>query len=765
MIQLNRRVMPDLSRMIEIRGHARGGQGMVTAFEMLAKIFSYRYDCEVQAFPFFGVERTGAPIQAYLRISPGQIRVRSYIYNPNLAIVFDEGLMENPALLEGLSADGTLIINSEKAPSAFKGKARHIVTVPATRISVERKLGSKSLPIVNAAMVGAALKVLGADIEEAAEIIAQEVPVKPEANLDAAITAFNSINEFLDELFCPQQTNGSASKSQKPDSAVPFWDKPMSINKTGNWRVVAPEYKNRQAPCTSNCPAGTDVRRFVDLAANGEFEQAHEVIYRHNPFPSICGRVCPHFCQQKCNRLYLDGNLNIGAIERFIGDYGKGNPPAAVPVTREEMIAVIGAGPAGLTAALRLRNLGYSVTVYEAMPKSGGMMRSGIPRFRLPEKVLDDEIGRIEEQGVEIITGKKVSIEELNDNFSAIITAVGSHVGTGLNLGSYDGVKDGIEFLRDLLILQNTGTLKQGETVAVIGGGNTAVDVARTALRFGALPNIYYRRTKQEMPAIAHEVEEAIKEGVKIRFLSAPVDLNKGSNGRLDMVIQLMEPGEPDESGRRRPVPIPGSEKVVTVDHIITAIGQRSDPYVFSNRSVKTRQGRVKFEEIQSGTPVFCAGDMAWGGTVVEAIGSGNDVAKEVDAFLRGKSWKREEPALPVTGYDEINTAYFMPAPGHATPVNIPTNLLNNFEEVAGGLSREMLMEEAQRCLHCGECFNCGNCLNFCPDAAIYVDEENRLRVNYDYCKGCGVCVRECPSSAIHYSDQDLLDNHNTKVN
>lgn len=745
--------MTDLSRMIEIRGHARGGQGMVTAFEMLAKIFSYRYDFEVQAFPFFGVERTGAPIQAYLRISPGPIRVRSYIYHPNMAIVFDEGLMENPALLDGLTADGTLIINSEKPPSAFKGKTRRVVTVPATRISVERKLGSKSLPIVNAAMVGAILRVLGTDVEEATEIIAQEVPVKPEANVDAAITAFSSINEFVDELFRPQQTNGSVAKSPKPESAVPFWDKPMSINKTGNWRVVAPKYETRQAPCSYNCPAGTDVRLFVDLAAKGKFDEALDVIYRHNPFPSICGRVCPHFCQQKCNRMYLDGNVNIGAIERFIGDYGKGAPTAVVPVTKEETIAVVGSGPAGLTAALQLRNLGYHVTVYEAMPKAGGMMRSGIPRFRLPEEVLDDEIRRIEEQGVEIITGKKVTIEELDGKYSAIITAVGSHLGMGLNLGSHDSVTDGIEFLRELLIHQKTGKLNRGETVAVIGGGNTAVDVARTALRFGAVPTIFYRRTKQEMPAIAHEVEEAMKEGVVLEFLSAPVDLKPGANGRLDMVIQKMELGEPDESGRRRPMPVQGSEKVVAVDHIITAIGQRSDPYVFSNRSVKARQGRVELEKPQTGTPVFCAGDMAWGGTVVEAIGSGNDVAKETDAFLRGKTWTKKESSLPVTGYDEINTAYFMPAPGHATPVNIPANLLNNFEEVAGGLSRETLMEEARRCLHCGECFNCGNCLNFCPDAAIYIDEENRLRVNYDYCKGCGVCVRECPSSAIHYSE------------
>ncbi|TVQ06064.1 MAG: 4Fe-4S dicluster domain-containing protein [Balneolaceae bacterium] len=745
--------MTVLRKMIEIRGHARGGQGMVTAFEMLAKIFSYRYNFEVQAFPFFGVERTGAPIQAYLRISSAPIQVRSYIYQPNMVIVFDEGLMENSALIDGLTTDGTLIINSDKSPQSFKGKASRIVTVPATRISVERKLGSISLPIVNAAMVGAVLRVLDADVHEAAEIIKLEVPIKPEANVEAAITAFNNINEFVDTLFRLQQSNGSAAKASKPDSPVPFWDKPMSVNKTGSWRVVAPKYETREAPCTYNCPAGTDVRRFVDLAAKGKFEEAHELIYEHNPFPAICGRVCPHFCQQSCNRIYLDGNVNIGAIERFIGDFKKGRKKSPVPISKNEKIAVVGSGPAGLTAALRLRNLGYPVTVYEAMPKAGGMMRSGIPRFRLPEDVLDDEIKQIEEQGVTIITGKKVTVAELEDHYSAIITAVGSHIGMGLNLGSQSGISDGIEFLRDVNINKKTGQLNRGDILAVIGGGNTAVDVARTALRFGAVPTIYYRRTKQEMPAIAHEVEEAIKEGVKLEFLSAPVAVEPGNHGMLKMIIQKMELGEPDESGRRRPVPVPGSEEFISVHKVIAAIGQSSDHSVFSGSPVKARQGLMEFDEPVYKTPVFCAGDMAWGGTVVEAIGSGNDVAKETHAFLNGKTWEKEESTLPITSYDEINTAWFMPAPSHATPMKIPANLLDNFDEVAGNLSRDTVMEEAKRCLHCGECFNCGNCLNFCPDAAIYIDEENRLRVNYDYCKGCGVCVRECPSSAIHYSD------------
>ncbi|MBP3191393.1 2-oxoacid:acceptor oxidoreductase family protein [Natronogracilivirga saccharolytica] len=760
----------DLKSSVDIRGHARGGQGMVTAFEILAKVCSYRYDLEVQAFPFFGVERTGAPIQAYLRVSPEPIQNRSYIYHPDLVVVFDEGLMDQQAITGGISENAVILINSDHPPEHFKIAGAHVCTVPATRISVANRLGSKSLPIVNAAMTGAVLKILGADIEQAEAIIAQEVPSKPDANVESARIAFGQVvmpGSFTIDDFARQlskkngdpaiETNGSATSlktdSQSPGPVVPHWNKPMSLNKTGSWRVIAPKYTSIIPPCSNDCPAGTDVRKFLAQASEGKFEDAYRTIYSHNPFPAICGRVCPHFCQQNCNRINLDGEVNIGAIERFIGDQNRSFSHKKLPVTQKEKIAVIGSGPAGLTAALRLRTQGYAVTVFEAMPKAGGMMRSGIPLFRLPDDVLDREIRMIEEQGVEIVLNRKVTVDELAPDYPVIITAVGSHVGTDMNLGDDAEVIDGIAFLREIKFSQNglPVSIRPSDETAIVGGGNTAIDVARTALRLGARPTIYYRRTRNEMPAIAHEVEEAIREGVAIEFLTAPTGLKKRTDGRLEMTYQRMKLGEPDQSGRRRPVPVEGSETTVVIDHIVKAIGQRFDGHAFAGRQVKPAQGRLLFDDDDPGTALFCAGDMAWGGTVAEAIGSGNDAADEVMAWLAGQNWKKQKNGTRIATPDDINFAYYLPTPGNPTPAERPENLFGDFREVARGLSKETAVAEAGRCLHCGDCFNCGNCLNYCPDAAIFIDEENRLRIDYDYCKGCGICIRECPCSAIDY--------------
>ncbi len=749
--------------MLEIRGHARGGQGMVTAFEILAKIFSRLGDFQVQAFPAFGVERTGAPIQAFLRVAKKEILNRSNIYHPHLIVVFDESLLEQVPVFDGLKEKGAMLLNTEKDISAYKEKCATIYTVPATQISLDLGLGSKSLPIVNAAMIGAIMRVFEADLNIANKIIKTNVPAKPEANAKSALIAseqirgLNERNQFLfqalhselieeEDILKLLSLNGN---EKKPQALIdPYWTVPMSKNKTGNWRLLTPSYETKAPPCNSNCPAGTDVRKFIRLASEKQFEQAYDVIYQHNPFPGICGRVCPHFCEQNCNRNALDEGLNIGAIERYLGDRMLKSEVKECKLKYVEKIAVIGSGPAGLTAALRLREKGYEVTVFEALPHAGGMMRAGIPKFRLPDDILNLEIERIEKKGVRIILNKKIKVTELSDDFSAVITAVGAHVGSAIHIEDDQFVTQGIDFLRQFKLHREYDNIEKGDKIAIIGGGNTAVDVARTVLRLGAEPTIYYRRTIHEMPAIAQEVEEALAEGVEIKFLTAPVSVNR--HGRKEKVLTLIEMklGEPDASGRRRPIPIKGSEKTIIVEKIISAIGQRFDPFAFDDQKIKPQQGRIEYE---SNTPIFCAGDMAWGGTVTEAIGSGNKVAEEVHAFLKGLHYDHKKTMPEVVLPENINFTYYLPSSRHEGKMHHPKDFYLDFAEVKKGLDTLDIVEETARCLHCGDCFSCGNCYNYCPDAAIHIDEQGRVRINYDYCKGCGICVQECPCSAMRF--------------
>jgi 2-oxoacid:acceptor oxidoreductase gamma subunit (pyruvate/2-ketoisovalerate family)/2-oxoacid:acceptor oxidoreductase delta subunit (pyruvate/2-ketoisovalerate family) len=734
---------------------------MVTAFEILAKIFSKLGDYQVQAFPAFGVERTGAPVQAFLRVAKKEIYNRSNIYQPHFVVVFDESLIDQVPVFDGLKPNGAVLLNTIKSAADYASVGKEIYTVPATQIAIQHGVGTKALPIVNAAMIGAMLRIFDADIAVAEQIIKSSVPSKPDANAATAHAAYDGVigeafpHAYLKKMLEEPHEEAVNHKEFKvtpeyvePDFVSPYWSLPLSKNKTGNWRLFKPEHATRVPPCNKNCPAGTDVREFVKLAGERRFDDAAALLERHNPFPSACGRVCPHFCEQNCNRNSVDGSLNIGAIERFLGDRMLSKKVSPVPLRFDERIAVIGAGPAGLTAGLRLREKGYAVDVYEALPYAGGMMRTGIPKFRLPDEVLNAEIALIEQKGVNIHCDRKVTVEELSPKYAAIVASVGSHVGTPLDLENDHLVTEGISFLRQFKLMLHKGGIKKGDIIAIIGGGNTAIDVARTTLRLGGIPIVYYRRTMREMPAIALEVEEAMAEGVQFEFLVAPTAVKKNGHGKIELTLQRMELGEPDASGRRKPVPIQGSETKLIVDKVIAAIGQRFDDFAFGSKQVKPQQGNFM---MHGSTPVFGAGDMAWGGTVTEAIGSGNKVAEEVHAHLRGLPYHPKETMPEVVLPEELNLNYYLPVPRHNGKVHQPKDLYMDFEEVNSGLAELDIKDESDRCLHCGECFSCGNCFNFCPDAAITVDDAGRLRIDYDYCKGCGICVQECPCSAITY--------------
>jgi 2-oxoacid:acceptor oxidoreductase delta subunit (pyruvate/2-ketoisovalerate family) len=556
----------------------------------------------------------------------------------------------------------------------------------------------------------------------------------------------------------------------------------MEVNLTGSWRYMRPVYRDKVPPCNEGCPAGEDIERYMVYAAQGRFREAWETIKLENPLPGVCGRVCYHPCESVCNRLNFDEGLAINDMERAIFDHGKA-PLAEIkklPTTQPEKIAIVGSGPAGLACAYHLRRLGYAVTVYEALPKAGGVLRVGIPEYRLPREVLDREIAEIEALGVRIETGCRVgsdiSFEKLAKDNAAIFTATGVHVSRPMGVKGEDtpGVLSGLGFLKKV----NMGEkVELGRRVSVIGGGNTAMDVARTALRLGADVTVLYRRTRVEMPAHPREVDEAIEEGVEIKFLTAPIEVIAGPGGRVSGVkCQQMKLGEPDSSGRRRPIPVSGSEFTVETDNVFSAIGEMPD-LSYLPGEVKRDEWVVQVDSetgVASSPAVFAGGDIIEiPHMVVTAIGSGKRSALAIHARLRGEDVKpiydrvkvghkgtlaaselispRDDGYLRsdhVVSIDDINLFYFRPAARSKMPHLAPSDRKSTFEEVNLGVPAEVAMREAARCFNCGVCNGCDNCFVFCPDATI-LRKDGKYWVDYDHCKGCGVCVEECPRSAL----------------
>jgi len=544
-------------------------------------------------------------------------------------------------------------------------------------------------------------------------------------------------------------------------------------NKTGSWRYMRPLYVNKTPPCNAACPAGEDIVMYLQLTAQGRYAEAWETIVRENPFPGVCGRVCPHPCESECNREHLGGAIAIHCQERFLADYAAahdlGLPMPDVP-QRGEHVAVVGAGPAGLSCAYHLRRMGYQVTVFDAGDKPGGMMRL-IPEYRLPKEVLEREIAAIVATGVEVKTGVRlgvdVSLDDLKD-YAAVFLAVGQSRSRRLGVPGEEAtdVLPGIDFLARVARGQRVGL---GEKVAVIGGGNTAMDAARTARRLGADVTIFYRRSRAEMPAIDEEVNEALDEGVRIEFLRAPVAVLTEDGHVRGLRLTEMELGAPDESGRRRPLPVAGSEYDVACDTVIPALGQVAD-LSFLDAEVKSERGRIITDEKAATTrpPIFAGGDVATGfGTVTAAVGSGKRAALAIDCFLRGvertfPDLAQNVQAAPrphdaaVVRFEDLNTAYFEEEPRPRQEQRPAAEQVTTFEEVNLGYGEDAALAEAQRCFSCGTCNECDNCLIFCPDVAVLrgPSDDEPFVFNYDYCKGCGICVSECPRHAISFEEE-----------
>ncbi len=477
------------------------------------------------------------------------------------------------------------------------------------------------------------------------------------------------------------------------------------------------------APCQSTCPAQIDIPGYVKAIAEGRFEDALHIIKEHNPLPICIGRVCPHPCEDRCRR-GLDGEpININHLKRFAADYemnsGKRYTPFMMP-KNDRKIAIVGGGPAGLTAAYYLARLGYSPTIFEAMPELGGMMRYGIPQYRLPKEIMDWEIGGILELGVEVKTevamGKDFTLESLrNDGFEAIFMGVGAWGSRNLGLEGedLDGVLPGTSMLIDRGLRKETPV---GERVVVIGGGNTAIDCARTGWRLGAKEvTVLYRRSRSEMPANDIEVVEADHETVKFHFLAAPTKL-VGENGKLTgMEFIRMELGEPDASGRRRPVPVEGSKEIIPCDNVIAAIGQFPDLDFLDNDEEAKQIERTRWNSIQTDdltmatniTGVFAAGDSVLGAaTVVEAIGTGRKAARSIHLYLNDEEVAAQDnwvtnPKKQVRTTEEIPGAPSSEARAKMPELEVPQRA-GSFIEVELGLPEEDARREAQRCLQCG---------------------------------------------------------------
>lgn len=515
-------------------------------------------------------------------------------------------------------------------------------------------------------------------------------------------------------------------------------------NETGSWRTERPVYVHMLPPCNKACPAGENVQAWLYHAEEGNYEAAWREIMVNNPLPATMGRVCYHPCQTACNRGQVDEAVGINAIERFLGDKAieQGWNVSVDAAPSGKHVLVVGAGPSGLSAAYHLRRLGHEVTVKDAGPMAGGMMRFGIPKYRLPREVLDAEIKRIEDLGVRFEFNSKVeNVDDVADDFDAVFLAVGAHIGRHADIpaGGSAKVMDAVQLLADM---EGEDKPMLGRRVVIYGGGNTAIDAARTAKRLGAEEAvIVYRRNRDRMPAHDSEVTEAEEEGIMMRWLSTIKHIDGGK-----LTVEKMEL---DENGFPQPT---GEFEELGADSVVMALGQESDlGLVERARDIEIEKGVVQVDgQMMTGRRgVFAGGDMVPSErTVTVAIGHGKKAARYIDAFLHGTEYHKP----PVTGdatYDRLTNWYYADAPHRVRAKIESARRASTFDEVVQGLDQDSALFEARRCMSCGNCFGCDNCFGVCPDNAIKKIKPGEYEFKYDYCKGCGICVEECPCGSI----------------
>jgi NADPH-dependent glutamate synthase beta subunit-like oxidoreductase len=517
-------------------------------------------------------------------------------------------------------------------------------------------------------------------------------------------------------------------------------------NHTGSWRVERPQYVSLMPPCNNACPAGENIQNWLYVAEDGSYEAAWRALVVENPFPAIMGRVCYHPCQTVCNRAQLDEAVGINSVERFLGDLAI-EKRWSIPVTAAASgfhVLVIGAGPTGLSAAYHLRRLGHEVTLRDAATAAGGMMRYGIPKYRLPREILDAEVARIAEMGVHFQLGHQVDNlpDAINEGFDAVFLAVGAQIGKRAYIpaGEAARILDAVSVLHGV---EDEQAPLLGRRVVVYGGGNTAVDVARTAKRLGAEEAvIVYRRTREKAPANDGEIQEAIEEGVLIKWLSTVK--HAGADSLLIEKMAL------DENGFPQPT---GEFEELAADSLVLALGQEVDLSLINNvQDLEVRDGVVQVNSMMmtGRAGVFAGGDMVPAErTVTTGVGHGKKAARNIDAWLR-KTLYEKAVSPTIVEYEDLNPWYYSDAPHAVRPRLEGARRASTFDEVVQGLDESTALYEARRCMSCGNCFECDNCFGVCPDnAVIKLGVGKGFEFNLDYCKGCGICVQECPSGSI----------------
>jgi NADPH-dependent glutamate synthase beta subunit-like oxidoreductase/Pyruvate/2-oxoacid:ferredoxin oxidoreductase delta subunit len=528
-------------------------------------------------------------------------------------------------------------------------------------------------------------------------------------------------------------------------------------------KLRQPEQLAKLPPCQSHCPGSGDIRSWVGIVAQREkigltaedaYARAWRVLVEKNPFPATMGRVCPHPCEAGCNRNDKDGAVAINALERFLGDWALGQ---RLPLPREtsaaatESIGVIGSGPAGLSFAYQMARRGYPVTVYESHAKLGGMLTYGIPEYRLPERVVGAEIQRILDLGVRVeldtAVGRDITVAELHERHALVFLGIGAQKGRLMDIPGEDGpgVWAGTTYLE---LVNDDQPVALGGRVVVVGGGNTAIDAARAVRRQGAEVTLLYRRTRAEMPAIASEVEDATREGVRIEYLAAPIEIVRDSSVVRAVRVQTMALGEPDASGRRRPVPVAGAVQEIAADAVVVAVSQEPD---WEGLDGVEREGArcASRSGAWIGEDVLAGGDVVGLGIASLAIAQGRLAAEAAHARLRGLADTDTAPSEPISSA-RLRLDYY-PGVAPTEPPRRPSDkwLASPDEEITGTISEQDFLNEVGRCLSCGLCFGCQHCMMYCNPCGFTRIAEPRpgayFALALDRCEGCGKCIEVCP--------------------